>query len=494
MTTRVPITVAYGDGIGPEIMEASLKIMEAAGAQFEVHEIKVGEKVYLSGNTSGIEPEAWDALRKTGVFFKAPISTPQGKGYKSINVTLRKTFGLYANVRPVMSYHPFVKTKHPRVNIVIIRENEEDLYAGIEHRQTREVYQTLKLISRPGSERIVRYAFEYARRNQRSKVTCFTKDNIMKMTDGLFHQVFDEIGEEYPEIEKEHWIIDIGAAKAATEPEAFDVIVMPNLYGDVVSDITAQLTGSVGLAGSANVGEHLSMFEAVHGSAPDIAGLGIANPSGLLFGGVLMLVHTGQHKAAEKVRNAWLKTIEEGIHTGDIYNEGVSSRRVNTVDFTNAIIERLSERPRMLHAVHFEAGDTGLPPAEPPNPVRHDMGTKTLVGVDLFLDWEQDGQRNPDVLGAQLSKINSDGLELVMITNRGQKVWPEGAPETFCTDHWRCRFQVPGEGPLPGGAITHQAIVNLLQRAHDAGFDFIKMENLYTYNDGELGFSLGQGQ
>ncbi|GAB4344070.1 MAG: NADP-dependent isocitrate dehydrogenase [Phototrophicales bacterium] len=490
MSNRTPITVAYGDGIGPEIMEACLNIMEAAGAQLEIEEIEIGEKVYLSGNTSGIEPSAWDSLRRTGVFFKAPITTPQGGGYKSINVTMRKTLGLYANVRPMMSYHPFIKTKHPKVDLVIVRENEEDLYAGIEHRQTQEVYQTLKLITHPGSERIVRYAFEYARRNNRKKVTCFTKDNIMKMTDGLFHKIFDQIGEEYPEIEKEHWIIDIGAAKAATEPEAFDVIVMPNLYGDVVSDITAQLTGSVGLAGSANIGEKVAMFEAIHGSAPDIAGLGIANPSGLLVGGVLMLMHIGQNDVAEKVRNAWLKTIEDGIHTGDIYKEGASKKRVNTKGFTDAVIERLGQRPVMLTPVNYSKIGTGIPQAEPPH-ILH-KHHKELVGVDLFLDWDED-DRNPDVLAAELQQIETDGLKLVMITNRGQKVWPQGAPETFCTDHWRCRFQIPGEGPMPGGVISHQAIVNLLQKAHDHGFDFIKMENLYTF-DGELGFSLGQGQ
>ena len=490
MSNRTPITVAHGDGIGPEIMEACLDIMEAAGAQLDIDEIQIGEKVYLAGNSTGILPSAWDSLRRTGVFFKAPITTPQGGGYKSINVTMRTTLGLYANVRPMMSYHPFVKTKHPKVDMVIVRENEEDLYAGIEHRQTQEVYQTLKLITHPGSERIVRYAFEYARRNNRKKVTCFTKDNIMKMTDGLFHKIFDQIGAEYPEIEKEHWIIDIGAAKAATEPEAFDVIVMPNLYGDVVSDITAQLTGSVGLAGSANIGEKVAMFEAIHGSAPDIAGLGIANPSGLLIGGVLMLMHIGQNDVAENVRNAWLKTIEEGIHTGDIYKDGTSTKRVNTKAFTDAVIARLGERPTMLTAVNYSKTGTGIPQAQPAH-IMH-KNHKELVGVDLFVDWDEEG-RDPDSLAASLKKIETDGLKLVMITNRGQKVWPHGAPETFCTDHWRCRFQIPGEGPLPGGVITHQAIINLLQKAHEHGFDFIKMENLYTF-DGELGFSLGQGQ
>jgi len=487
---KVPITIARGDGIGPEIMDASLQILEAAGAQFDVEEVQIGKDVFLSGNSSGIDSSAWDSLRRTGVLYKAPVTTPQGGGYKSINVTLRKTLGLYANVRPTRSYHPFVRTKHPKVDLVVIRENEEDLYAGIEHRQTPEVYQTLKLITRPGSERIVRYAFEYARRNGRRKVTCFTKDNIMKMTDGLFHAVFDEVAAEYEELESEHWIIDIGAAKAATEPEAFDVIVMPNLYGDVVSDITAQLTGSVGLAGSANVGQNVSMFEAIHGSAPDIAGLGIANPSGLLLAGVMMMVHLGQTDVAENVHNAWLRTIEDGIHTGDVFRLENSTQQVNTARFTQAVIDRLGDFPKKLRAVDYDHG-ASLPKPMPPKIVP--PGGKELVGVDLFLDWQDEEGRDPNTLGEILSEINGDDLNLVMITNRGQQVWPEGHPDTFCTDHWRCRFQTPGEGPYPGKGITHQQIVDLLQRAEVAGFDFIKMENLYRFGE-KLGFSLGQGQ
>lgn len=280
MTAKTPITVADGDGIGPEIMAACLHILTEAGARIEIEKIEIGEQVYLRGNTAGIEPSAWESLRRTKVFYKAPITTPQGGGYKSLNVTARKTLGLYANVRPCVAYNPFVRTKHPGMDLVIVRENEEDLYAGIEHRQTDEVYQCLKLITRPGTEKIVRYAFDYARQNNRKKVTCFTKDNIMKMTDGLFHKVFDEVGAEYPEIEKEHWIVDIGSAKMADTPEAFDVIVLPNLYGDILSDVAAQIAGSVGLAGSANIGTQAAMFEAIHGSAPRRAGQNLANPSG----------------------------------------------------------------------------------------------------------------------------------------------------------------------------------------------------------------------
>ena len=343
----IPITVAHGDGIGPEIMAATLHILQEAGAELDIETIDIGEKVYLAGNTSGIEPSSWDSLRRTKVFLKAPITTPQGGGYKSLNVTVRKTLGLLRQRAPLRFVSPVRRDQASRMDVVIVRENEEDLYAGIEHRQTDQVVQCLKLISRPGSEKIVRYAFEYARRNNRKKVTCFTKDNIMKLTDGLFHKVFDEIAAEYPDIENEHWIVDIGAAKLADTPEAFDVVVMPNLYGDVLSDVAAQIAGSVGLAGSANIGEHVAMFEAIHGSAPRRAGQNLANPSGLLLGAVMMLVHIGQTDMAERVHNAWLRTIEDGIHTYDIYDEGVSKQKVGTKEFAEAVVERLGRRRKL---------------------------------------------------------------------------------------------------------------------------------------------------
>jgi isocitrate dehydrogenase len=479
MSTRIPITVANGDGIGPEIMAATLRILEAAEAPLEIETIDIGEKVYLAGNTSGIEPGAWDSLRRTKVFLKAPITTPQGKGYKSLNVTVRKVFGLYANVRPCVSYAPFIETKHPSMDVVVVRENEEDLYAGIEHRQTNQVFQCLKLISRPGSEKIVRYAFEYARRNNRKKVTCFTKDNIMKMTDGLFHKVFDEIATEYPDIENEHWIVDIGAAKLADTPEAFDVVVMPNLYGDVLSDVAAQLAGSVGLAGSANIGEHVAMFEAIHGSAPRRAGQNLANPSGLLLGAVMMLVHVGLNEHAEKVHNAWLRAIEDGIHTYDIYDETVSKQKVGTNEFASAVIERLGQTPQTLAPRKYKRPEpvTSRTFASPP------AAQKELVGVDVFLDWEKG---SPNDLGGKLSEVSGEGLKLTMISNRGVKVWPGGHAETFCSDHWRCRF-------LAEGRASHAQVISLLSRIAGAGYDFIKTEGLYTF-DGERGFSLDQGE
>jgi isocitrate dehydrogenase len=474
------ITLAHGDGIGPEIMQATLRILRAAKAPLQYEEIEVGEKVYLAGNTSGISESAWDTIRRNKVFLKAPITTPQGGGYKSLNVTMRKMLGLYSNVRPCFSLHPFVVTKHPTMDVVIVRENEEDLYAGIEHQQTDEVVQCLKLISRPGCEKIVRYAFEYARTTGRKKVSCFSKDNIMKQTDGLFHRVFDEIGAEYPEIEKDHWIVDIGAARLADTPEIFDVVVMPNLYGDILSDVAAQITGSVGLAGSANIGTSCAMFEAIHGSAPTIAGQDIANPSGLLQGAVMMLRHLGLGSVASTIQNAWLRTLEEGIHTADIYRSETSSQKVGTQAFADAVIARLGQEPQSLPAVNYPPQAVMNLPAYAPKPAAH----KELLGVDVFVHH----RGTPREVGSLVSSLNLPGAELSMITNRGIMVWPKGFDETFCTDHWRCRFKVPG-----GGLMERANIPLLLQRALEHGVDVIKTENLYQFN-GQPAFSLGQGQ
>ena len=486
MSSKRKITVAYGDGIGPEIMNATLAILEAAGAQIEPDVIEIGEKVYLKGISSGIEERTWDSLRETKVFLKSPITTPQGGGFKSLNVTTRKTLGLFANVRPCKAYSPFVKTHYPKTDLVIIRENEEDLYAGIEHRQTEEVYQCLKLISRPGSEKIIRYAFEYARKYNRKKVTCMTKDNIMKLADGLFHKVFNEVALEYPDIQTDHKIIDIGAALIAERPETFDVIVTLNLYGDIISDIAAQVTGSVGLCGSSNVGEEVAMFEAIHGSAPDIAGQDLANPSGLLNGAIMMLVHIGQPQVAEKISNAWMKTLEDGIHTGDIFQDRISKRKVGTREFAQAVIDRLGQEPSNMEPAKFlrQTGDDAsgtIRLKEWPSTV------KELIGLDVFIDWKE-GTRDANVIGDRLKVVNADGLKMQLITNRGVKVYPEGMAETFCSDHWRVRFFNAEES-----VITHSQILEVLKQVQELGFDFIKTENLYTF-DGERGFSLAQGE
>ncbi len=481
------ITIAKGDGIGPEIMDATLNILEAAGATLDYEEIHIGEAVYRQGMKSGISPESWDTLRRNKVFLKAPITTPQGGGYKSLNVTIRKSLGLFANVRPCRALTPFVDSHFPEMDLVVVRENEEDLYAGIEHQQTGEVVQCLKLITRPGTEKVVRYAFEYARANGRKKVTCMTKDNIMKHTDGLFHEVFEEVANEYPDIESEHLIIDIGAALLADDPHRFDVVVTLNLYGDIISDITAQVAGSVGIGGSSNIGRGFAMFEAIHGSAPDIAGKGIANPSGLLNAACMMLVHIGQAEVAETIQNAWLCTLEDGIHTGDIASEIYTKKRVGTREFAQAVIDRLGRKPKTLDPVHFrkDIGPIELPEYHPRS------REKTLVGVDAFIDWNgKDFSREPDRIGAILEEAAAPDFRLKMITNRGVKVYPEGLPETFCTDHWRCRFVAAEGRPAP---VTNQQIIGLLQRLDEHQMDVIKTENLYEV-EGKRAYSLGQGE
>lgn len=477
---KIPIAVAYGDGIGPEIMEATLHVLEEAGANIEPHVVEIGEKVYLRGSLTGIEPATWETIRRTKAFLKAPITTPQGGGFRSLNVTVRTALGLFANVRPCSSYAPFVSTKHPKMDLVIVRENEEDLYSGIEYRQTPDVCCSLKLISRPGSEKIVRYAFEYARHNGRKKVTCFVKDNIMKFSDGLFHKIFDEIASEYPDIQNDHWIVDIGAAKIADTPEIFDVLVMPNLYGDILSDVAAQISGSVGLAGSANIGDFGAMFEAIHGSAPKRANQNVANPSGLMLASVLMLQHIGQHEAATRIHNAWLKTIEDGIHTYDIFKEKVSKECVGTKEFAEAVARNLGEKPHKLKAVSYQERDKVTT-------LHSRIETKTvrkLVGVDVYIYSKADAQH----FQKKLVPVDFGfPFALKMITNRGARIWPEGQPETFCVEQYRARFIHKHELP-----VTHSEILELLKQLSFLGHDIIKTENLYTFDD-VPGYSSAQG-
>lgn len=486
MPIKTPITVAYGDGIGPEIMTATLKILEAAGAKLAPEVIEVGEKIYLQGNTTGIPDSAWESLKRTKVLLKGPITTPQGGGYKSLNVTLRKTLGLFANVRPSVSYSPYVPAKFPNIDLVIVRENEEGTYTGIEHRHTEDVYQCLKLVTRPGCERVIHYAFEYARKHNRRKVSCMTKDNIMKMTDGIFHQVFNELAAEYPDIEHDHYIIDIGTARLASQPDLFDVIVTTNLYGDILSDVAAQIAGSVGLAGSANIGNHVALFEAIHGSAPDIAGKKLANPSGLVNAAIQMLVHINQPESAALIENAWLKTLEDGMHTADIYSPAHSKKKLNTDEFGDAVIARLGQNPTHFKTVAYRS--------DVPTKIecygerKHTAAKKELVGVDVSLD-------NPslsiDALAKKLGQLKTK-LKLVVISSRGLKVWPNSMIDEPYTQHCACRFQ-SAEDVKGLTGITQETIIQLMQEMAQLGFDIVKTENLYTF-DGKLGYTLMQGQ
>lgn len=470
--TKTEIAVAYGDGVGPEIMKATLDILAAAGASLAIHEVAVGEKVYSSGHKSGIDLKSWDVLRKCKVFLKAPITTPQGGGYRSLNVTIRSAFGLYANIRPCVAYAPCVDTKYPGMDLVIVRENEEDLYTGLEYRPTKDSYHALKMITRQGCEKIIRYAFEYAKNNGRKKVTCFTKDNILKMTDGLFHKTFEEIAKEYPAIENEHWIIDIGAAKMTDTPENFDVIVMPNLYGDILSDVAAQIAGSVGLAGSANIGENFAMFEAIHGSAPRRAGQNLANPSGLLLAAVMMLVHIGKAECAERIHNAWLKTLEDGMHTYDIFDEKKSRAKVGTTEFAQEVIKRLGQKPKLLKAVSYSDAASS---AHTNKPSVRTHEKKELVGVDVFVD----EKLTPDALAKKIQDV--EPFILQEIASRGAIVWPQKHPETFVTDLLRLRFMAKGD-------VALSDIIYLLKKLESLHIAITGHESLITF-DGQAGFS-----
>ena len=515
------ITIAYGDGIGPEIMESAVTILKEAGANLAFETIEVGKKIYEKGFTSGLMPSAWESLNNTRVLLKAPITTPQGGGYKSLNVTMRKKLGLFANVRPVASLHPFVVTNFPKMDVVIIRENEEDLYMGIEYRQSAQTYQCLKIITREGCKKIIRYAFEYAIANGRKKVTCFSKDNIMKMTDGLFHKVFNEIAAEYPSLQNEHYIVDIGTARLAAKPEIFDVIVTMNLYGDIISDVAAEISGSVGLAGSANIGKDYAMFEAIHGSAPDIAGKDIANPTGLLNAAVMMLIHIGQYSVAQKIRDAVYKTLEDGIHTGDIYNAKLSKKKVGTHEFTQAVIARLGQKPAQLPVAQFAAstqkensvagnsGDAIGAGEKNSSNATSDSGsslgaisnsdTKSLIGFDLFIEWNDEFQ---DLI-ALLNKMESETFEVKTISAKGLLLWPlsdKHMAPNYPKGQTILRFIGKGITGKSSNdiinaqkSITHEDIIEMLQICIANKIDFVKYEGLYLF-DGQAGFTSGQGE
>lgn len=466
------ISVARGDGIGPEIVDACLSILKAAGARLSFDEIELGQRAFEAGHETGIPPEAWASIRESQVLLKGPVVTPPGRS--NLNISLRKSLGLYANVRPSRSYAPCVATRYPGLDVVIIRENEEDLYGGIEYRQSQDVVQALKLISRPGCERIIRYAFEYARVHDRQKVIAFTKDKIMEFTDGFFHQIFREIAAEYPDLEAHHQSLDTGTAQLIHAPHDYDVIVIPNLYGDIIADIVSRMTtGTVGLGGAANIGENCQIFETTHGYAPAIAQQDMANPSGMIQAAVLMLVHLGQAKVAAQIENAWLCTLEEGLHTIDIYQDNLSRQKMGTRDFAQAVIARLSQQPQTLEAVNYQ--DLSQPLKLPYQRPEHH---KELIGVDIFLDWA--GQ-NPSELAAQVQKLVPKGLQLELITNLGVMVWPQSFPETRLSDQWHCRIQALK-------TCSHEQIIELLERLQSEGLDCCRSENLYTL-DGKPAFS-----
>jgi len=492
MSNIVPITVAYGDGIGPEITQAVLNILKNAQARIRVETIEVGHKLYEKGYSSGITQDSWDSLERTRVILKGPITTPEGKGYKSLNVTLRKALGLYANIRPVRAYTPFVSSLHPQMDIVIIRENEEDLYAGIEYRHSHNMRESVRLISETGCRKIINYAFDYAIKNGRRKVSCFTKANIMKISDGLFLQIFNEIAVKYPQIESNHYLIDIATAKLATKPELFDVIVTSNLFGDIISDVAAEISGSVGLAGSANIGADYALFEAVHGSAPDIAGMDIADPSGLLNAAIMMLVHIGQSDIACLIENAWKVTLEDGIHTANFFNADSSISKVGTQEFARAVSERLGRVPTELTPAKYDSeyatNSAKLDKATAAEPIKIDYTqVKKLVGFDIFLQMDA---RSADMVAHKILPLtqSQEMFRLQTIASKGLVLWPRYDEYLLESDHWCCRF-IASEP----AALSHYSIASFLAVLAENKIDFIKIENLYSY-DGQRGYSLAQGE
>ncbi|MCR4420243.1 MAG: isocitrate/isopropylmalate dehydrogenase family protein [Clostridia bacterium] len=306
------VTLIPGDGIGPEVTEAARRVIEAAGADITWEVVEAGEKT-LAARGTVLPPEVLESIRKNRVALKGPLTTPVGTGFRSVNVALRQELGLYANLRPARTW-PGVPSRYQNVDLVVVRENTEDLYAGVEHMVGEDAAESIKIITRRASERIVRFAFEYARAHGRRKVTAVHKANIMKCTDGLFLNCARRVAQDYPDVEFEERIVDNMCMQLVQKPELYDVLVMPNLYGDIISDLCAGLVGGLGLAPSANLGDEAAVFEPVHGSAPKYAGQNKVNPLACILSGVMMLEHLGRKEPAERIRRAVERVLAEGRH------------------------------------------------------------------------------------------------------------------------------------------------------------------------------------
>src|SRR5450631_3701313 len=382
------IAVAKGDGIGPEIMDAVLNIFNANQVPLEYEIVDMGKWVFDKGFSNGMTPESQQVIEELGILFKGPMETPKGKGVKSINVTARKTWNTFANKRVFQTLHGvdtvFSKAGIP-IDITIVRENIEDTYGGIEHMLTHDVALSRRFITRPGSMQVIRYAFEMAKLKKARRISCGHKANIMKLTDGLFLECFQEVAREYPELKSDDIIVDDLAMKLVVRPQEFDVVVLTNLQGDIISDLCAGLVGGLGFAPSANIGDHIAIFEAVHGTAPDIAGKNIANPTALLLSGIAMLRHLGLMENAAIIENALLYTLEQGVHTGDFGDKTSPSR--NTTQFSEAIVSNFGKTP--AHGAKPILPNKHITPtlfkmARNEMMVSGDMQNEYIVGVDLF--------------------------------------------------------------------------------------------------------------
>ncbi len=481
------IAVANGDGIGPEIMEAVLSVFKAAKVPLEYDFVDMGKWVFDKGYSNGMTPDAQQTIESLGILFKGPMETPKGKGVKSVNVTARKTWNTYANKRTFQTLHGvdtvFSKAGIP-IDITIVRENIEDTYGGIEHMLTHDVALSRRFITRPGSIQVIKYAFEMAKKKGTKRITCGHKANIMKLTDGLFLDVFYEIAKEYPELKADDVIVDDLCMKLVSRPDLFDVVVLTNLQGDIVSDLCAGLVGGLGFAPSANIGDHICIFEAVHGTAPDIAGKNIANPTALLLSGIGMLRHLGLMEAAIMIENALLYTLESSVHTGDFGDRSIPS--LSTTDFANAIIGNFGKEPAHNPKPYM--------PNQPATPTLFKLDDypmlesvesqqERIVGVDLFIE----SNEQPSVIAEKSLKHTLNIFKLVTISNRGTQVWPTGSSFTNLVNQYACRFESIGDAP-----VTQVDIVELYKRlAQD--FKICSTELLNKWGD-KKAYSLAQGQ
>lgn len=481
------IAVAKGDGIGPEIMDAVLSIFEAAKVPIEYEFVDMGKWVFDKGYSNGMTPEAQRSIETLGILFKGPMETPKGKGVKSVNVTARKTWNTYANKRVFQTLHGvdtvFSKAGIP-VDITVVRENIEDTYGGIEHMLTHDVALSRRFITRPGSLQVIKYAFEMAKKKGARRITCGHKANIMKITDGLFLDVFNEVAKEYPELKADDVIVDDLCMKLVTRPDLFDVVVLTNLQGDIVSDLCAGLVGGLGFAPSANIGDHICIFEAVHGTAPDIAGKNIANPTALLLSGIGMLRHLGLMKSAAIIENALLYTLEQGVHTGDFGDKSKSS--ANTTEFSQTIVGNFGKSP--------ELGAKPMLPDMPTtqthfklekNPMLEsvEMENEKIVGVDFFIE----SNEQPITIANKCMRHAGVKFKLVNISNRGTQVWPTGSVYTNLVNQYNVRFESIDDFPL------NQQDVLGLYVSMSGNFKICSSELLLMWGD-KKAYSLAQGQ
>lgn len=471
--TPTPISVAFGDGIGPDIMEAALRVMDAASANLKIEEVQLIEATISAGRDAEALGNAFNSIRATKVLLKAPSAPSSKSRVNSLRAKVVREFGLFASIQPCTAYHPFAFARQPNADLVIVKPNDEDLYTGIEHRQTDDVYQCLRIISRSSCERIIRLAFEFAVRTGRRKVTCFSNQEMMTLTDGLFSRVFDEVAARYPEIEAESSAIETDTALLLEEASKLDVVVIPSLYGNLLSLAVARSVAPIGCAHYVHLGTDYSMFETAHDPTHISIERNVANPSGLMLASVMMLLRIGQLGAAELIHNAWLRTIEDGLHTADMCSSHVRTRRiVGTAAFTDRVIGNLGEAPSFLRAARYnDSLLQALAREATPHPTL--SARKTLVGVDVFVHWRGIQSR---ALAETMRCAQGGNLELTMITSRGVKVWPAPGSNVLRTDHWRCRYRA-----RPGKPLSHADIAELQSRLAYLGIDFIKTDHLYEF-------------